>query len=711
MASKLSELKEARADIQEGIASKATPGNFRTIMQSKLIEINREIAQLEGDVKKKIIKPRSAPKKKVESKKPKVKVVKQRVEKSKFKVGDKVTMDMDKGVYTVTKIVDSNDYVDREVWVNHSEFPRQTDEWLKLATEKQIEQAEKKEPRSKTKLVKQKSDKKIGDKEPGKKFKVVKPKTETEAKETKKKEHKYPEKPAEFGIRTRLWTVLERRGGIYHDVYEGSLKDCNEWLLKNTIILKNRGIFSDISQLDYNAKDEFDLGLEIRINANAKERNNQIKEHEFLSTYSVVTEGTERYKDDEFIKKEPETKKEDKLTSINQIPKLVRDFMPVHQQKVLVEMKTEEHWKTFENLEAQIKQLPKLYATEKVKNKIVHLHYFYGGSDWFINEGSFDGDDYLFYGYVVLNGDTQNSEYGYITRDELVDSSKVELDFFWETKTITEAFREKYPELVRGEEKPKPKEPWELSQAEYITAVMHHKYDFPISESHYKTIGAKIKDFWQAVGSEYEMPVDDIHWAIKHEHRKIIEKAQKEGKALPPEVLLTDYPDLMGKAPLPDEIPTMADLELTLKGAQAILTLLDGEEKKEMQVYIKGLKALIEIMGDEPDKPIKVKTKIDYTVSNPFNYGMAFKYGWLKEAGISDDDIDKMGEIYNEVANRVGDAGSCVLGNGIKINGKVAIESYAQGSLGIEEIQGKIIPFLKEHYPNLKVEYLWGNMD
>ena len=40
----------------------------------------------------------------------------------------------------------------------------------------------------------------------------------------------------------------------------------------------------------------------------------------------------------------------------------------------------------------RLNRIPKLYATEDVplKHKLIHLHFFLGGSDWYISE--YDGD-------------------------------------------------------------------------------------------------------------------------------------------------------------------------------------------------------------------------------------------------------------------------------------------------------------------------------
>ncbi len=63
-------------------------------------------------------------------------------------------------------------------------------------------------------------------------------------------------------------------------------------------------------------------------------------------------------------------------------------------------------------------RIPGLYETEEIplKDKVIHLHFFIGGCDWFAAE--FDGDD-LFFGYAILNNDQQNAEWGYFSFSEL----------------------------------------------------------------------------------------------------------------------------------------------------------------------------------------------------------------------------------------------------------------------------------------------------
>ncbi len=66
----------------------------------------------------------------------------------------------------------------------------------------------------------------------------------------------------------------------------------------------------------------------------------------------------------------------------------------------------------------RLSKIPRLYETESasLQEKFIHLHFFLGNSDWFVVE--FDGKD-IFFGYVIFNGDYQNSEWGYFSFTEL----------------------------------------------------------------------------------------------------------------------------------------------------------------------------------------------------------------------------------------------------------------------------------------------------
>lgn len=135
------------------------------------------------------------------------------------------------------------------------------------------------------------------------------------------------------------------------------------------------------------------------------------------------------------------------------IPEIVKKFMPKFQQEFIIG--SEEHFEIVQRLENEIKAIPKDTRTadkayEKAKKNskanymdfyTVYAHFFYSGSDWYVL--SWDGDEILFC-YVILNGDTQMSEMGDVALSELHEN-KIELDFFWEVKSLSEALYNAYP--------------------------------------------------------------------------------------------------------------------------------------------------------------------------------------------------------------------------------------------------------------------------
>ena len=91
----------------------------------------------------------------------------------------------------------------------------------------------------------------------------------------------------------------------------------------------------------------------------------------------------------------------------------------------------------------RLAEIPKLYETEHIalQDKLIHLHFFLGGCDWFIAEH--DGGD-LFWGFAILNGDLQMAEWGYISFSELKDINiggleiDCELPEYWKVRPAYE---------------------------------------------------------------------------------------------------------------------------------------------------------------------------------------------------------------------------------------------------------------------------------
>lgn len=95
------------------------------------------------------------------------------------------------------------------------------------------------------------------------------------------------------------------------------------------------------------------------------------------------------------------------------------------------------------DLKTRIATMPKTYETDGMGNQApATLHYFLGGSDWYIVErdaGSPDDEEQGIqrqaFGFACLNEDTQNAEMGYIAIDELIQHG-VELDLYYKPEKI-----------------------------------------------------------------------------------------------------------------------------------------------------------------------------------------------------------------------------------------------------------------------------------
>ena len=101
--------------------------------------------------------------------------------------------------------------------------------------------------------------------------------------------------------------------------------------------------------------------------------------------------------------------------------------------------------------------IPKLYEQAgKGKNQVAYLHYFNPSSDWYITE--LDKENLMGFGYAILNGDTQMSEFSYISLIELTEKFdgvsqmlQPNLDQYFTPKTLNQIFHEKYPSLAEAD--------------------------------------------------------------------------------------------------------------------------------------------------------------------------------------------------------------------------------------------------------------------
>jgi len=84
---------------------------------------------------------------------------------------------------------------------------------------------------------------------------------------------------------------------------------------------------------------------------------------------------------------------------------------------------------------SELSALPRLYASEDtpLKEKIIHMHFFIGGCDWYATE--YDSEEQLFFGFAILNNDLEMAEWGYFSLQELAELKvsfvEVDRDLHW----------------------------------------------------------------------------------------------------------------------------------------------------------------------------------------------------------------------------------------------------------------------------------------
>lgn len=99
-----------------------------------------------------------------------------------------------------------------------------------------------------------------------------------------------------------------------------------------------------------------------------------------------------------------------------------------------------------EPTEGELHRLPPLYTTENTpaKDTVIHMHFFLAGCDWYVAE--YGPEERVFFGYVILNDDFQNAEWGYTSSDELQalrtsQGTEVDRDLNWRAREASEVER------------------------------------------------------------------------------------------------------------------------------------------------------------------------------------------------------------------------------------------------------------------------------
>lgn len=83
----------------------------------------------------------------------------------------------------------------------------------------------------------------------------------------------------------------------------------------------------------------------------------------------------------------------------------------------------------------RLRTMPKTYEQQDAKDPTVYLHYFNGGSDWWITERDMERPQFQAFGLASING--EDPELGYISIVELIRHG-VELDLHFDPRPLSE---------------------------------------------------------------------------------------------------------------------------------------------------------------------------------------------------------------------------------------------------------------------------------
>jgi len=130
------------------------------------------------------------------------------------------------------------------------------------------------------------------------------------------------------------------------------------------------------------------------------------------------------------------------------IPADVTKLIPIEQLEV-TKMSLSAYQDCIENLKIRLQKCPNIGETDSMKEHPAIFHYFYGKTDFYICEYNKEN---LMFGYVILNGDLDNSEWGYFGLSDLTEVPQFNIDYYFEEQSIEAALYKKYPKHFKKPE-------------------------------------------------------------------------------------------------------------------------------------------------------------------------------------------------------------------------------------------------------------------
>jgi hypothetical protein len=246
------------------------------------------------------------------------------------------------------------------------------------------------------------------------------------------------------------------------------------------------------------------------------------------------------------------------LEEFTSIPEVLKNFMPTHQQLTVSESIGSFQDEIKRLLEA-VNELPVAYGTEGISenDKIAMLHYFSGGSDWYIVEKDTTDQQNQAFGLAILSGNYP--ELGYISIQEMIGNDKIELDFHFEPKKLG---------AIKGDEEKEDKAENSVVYEEEVLDFVN-RLDVEKLPKQAKDGLSELIKLLEAESVEKSNP----HYA---NFRKIIEEK---------------YPEAIVEE---DIEPTTEELKQLISGLKTQIKYADTpEEKKELEQILRGLSAMI----------------------------------------------------------------------------------------------------------------------
>ena len=133
------------------------------------------------------------------------------------------------------------------------------------------------------------------------------------------------------------------------------------------------------------------------------------------------------------------------METLTTIPAAVAALIPAVQLSITKE-NIQEFSGAIHRLEASLKKCPAIGETDNMKEHPAIFHYFYGSTDIYICE--YDRNDYMF-GYAILGGDLQNSEWGYFDLSDLRSIPQYNIDYHFEEQSIEAVLFSSYPKFFK----------------------------------------------------------------------------------------------------------------------------------------------------------------------------------------------------------------------------------------------------------------------